>query len=729
MKTTIGSNAKTKIKQALGLFVLAAAFGAQAQQTYTWDGSVGAMWGDSGNWVGDPTLTFNNQTDIIFNDADQVTRRNALSIGGARTIRSLTINANYATDNNATFDIRTYLNFGDTARNLTFAAASGNASITVAQSTSGTVQVRLGSSSGTTQNQGNVVLNSNLDLAQNNTFFGNTGFQFDGPVTGAGTINKTGAGLVRMVRNNENWTGGMNINEGEVSVFANGNAMGTGAWTIGGGANNTKFSVGSVATQNNTGGLVVADGAGTRTIALMSTTAGNSTLAGAITLNKDAIFDVGAYVAGTHDRLTLSNVVSGDGGIVKTNDGILILSAANTNTGTTDIQAGKLYLTGAGRLGSGAVTIASGANLDFAAGNSTTPNIVANNISGDGQIFQNVASSDTRFTGDVTNTGGLTINGGTLRIGNGGTTGSYTGDTVITSGTLAFSRSNAYTHGGTISGAGGVAKVNDGDVTLTGNNSYSGTTALYTGVLVADHATALGTGDITFYSGGGNSGTIRYTANSAATDWATRIVNSAGTIRLDTNGNDVNLAGVIDDSNVYGLVKSGNGTLILGGDNTYTGATTVGAGGLIVGGSLASGSAVTVASGARIGGTGSLAGDLSILSGGLFVFNSADPTLDVAGAVTLDNSFGVDSLVNTDGTAIDWASVSDGTYTLIGDTASTFNTITNFGVDHAKELGDGRKAYFENGSLQLVVIPEPASLGLLIAGVTGLMALRRMTRF
>jgi autotransporter-associated beta strand protein len=319
--------------------VLTAALGAQAA-SYTWDNGANThLWGNPTNWVGNPTLTFGNQADIIFNSADVVNRNNAVSIGGPKTIRSLTINANYETQNNATFDIRTYETYSATARNLTFTNVSGNASINVAQSTSGTVQVRLGSSDG-----GNVVLNSNLDLAQNNTYFNANGLQFDSKVTGAGTINKTGAGLVRMVRDNSGWTGGMNINEGEVAVFSATTAMGTGAWTLGGGTNNTKFSVGSVSVQNNSGGLVVAAGDGTRTIALMSSTAGNPTLAGAITLNKDAIFDVGSYVAGTHDRLTAQGAISGTGGINKTGAGILQLNGTNTYSGRTTVESGTLTL-------------------------------------------------------------------------------------------------------------------------------------------------------------------------------------------------------------------------------------------------------------------------------------------------------------------------------------------------------------------------------------------------
>ena len=257
---------RTSQRAALGAstlsIFLAFAPSLSAQTTYTWDnGANSGLWGTSANWVGDPSLTFNNQTAVILNPASVVNLTNTTAIGGNRTIRSITINANYATANNATFDIRTNETLGATARNLTFSAASGNASITVAQSTSGAAQVRLGNSGG-----GNVVLSSNLDLAQNNTFFNATGFQFDGPVSGNGTINKTGAGEVRLVRNNSGWAGGMNINESNVTIFNDANVMGTGTWTLGGGANNTSFTVGSSTTYNNAGGLVVAAGAGTRTI-------------------------------------------------------------------------------------------------------------------------------------------------------------------------------------------------------------------------------------------------------------------------------------------------------------------------------------------------------------------------------------------------------------------------------------------------------------------------------
>jgi len=96
-----------------------------------------------------------------------------------------------------------------------------------------------------------------------------------------------------------------------------------------------------------------------------------------------------------------------------------------------------------------------------------------------------------------------------------------------------------------------------------------------------------------------------------------------------------------------------------------------------------------------------LAGGLTLLEGAGLVF---DPTgaLNVLGNVLIDNSFGVASFVDVNGLAItDWSSISAGTYALIGITTSKFDNIQNLGPGNAAPLGDGRLAYFQNGSLQI----------------------------
>jgi fibronectin-binding autotransporter adhesin len=420
--------------------------------TYTWTqaagtGNANQTWSTTNNWFGSPNpLTFNNTTDIVFDNASVVNRANALAIGTNRTIRSITINANYATANNASFDIQTYATINTNARTLTFAADSGNASINVAQSTSGTVQVRIGNNTG-----GNVILNSNLDIAQNNTFFNASGLLFDGVVSGARAINKTGAGVVSFNRNNANWSGGMNINDGTVTVVSNPGAMGTGAWTLGGGANNTTFLLGSTQVFSNSSGLVVAVGDGTRTIANVGLSPasgiGNPTFSGNITLNKDATVAITQYTATTHDSMTLSGAVTGAGGIVKAGTGFLILSNAANSFGGLQIDAGQVTLQT-----NATVTGLSGSGGSLAlAGGTLTVNAAAS--SSYGQVISGA--------GALTKSGG-----GTMTLGG---TNTYGGATTVSAGSLIVN--------GNQSGATGVLNVLT-NATLGGSGTIGGATTI-----------------------------------------------------------------------------------------------------------------------------------------------------------------------------------------------------------------------------------------------------------
>ena len=70
--------------------------------------------------------------------------------------------------------------------------------------------------------------------------------------------------------------------------------------------------------------------------------------------------------------------------------------------------------------------------------------------------------------------------------------------------------------------------------------------------------------------------------------------------------------------------------------------------------------------------------------------------------------------------------VSEGTYTLIDGSATiNFANVANFGLANAYDLGGGKKAYFESGSMNLVVIPEPSAA---LLGGLGLFALLRRRR-
>jgi hypothetical protein len=131
------------------------------------------------------------------------------------------------------------------------------------------------------------------------------------------------------------------------------------------------------------------------------------------------------------------------------------------------------------------------------------------------------------------------------------------------------------------------------------------------------------------------------------------------------------------------------------------------------------GGGVSVGANNAFGGTGTVGGALSLDNGADFIVFNLNSALTVTGAVTLDNTFSIASLLGADGAAINWSSVADGTYTLISN-ASSFSNIQNFGEANKASIGGDRFAYFSEGSLQLNVVPEPSTYALLALSALGL---------
>lgn len=237
---------------------------------------------------------------------------------------------------------------------------------------------------------------------------------------------------------------------------------------------------------------------------------------------------------------------------------------------------------------------------------------------------------------------------------------------------------------------GGLSKSGGGVLALTGSNLYTGTTAVTAGMLQLGN--------------GGVNGVLGASSGIGASSGATFAVNRSNATSQGTDFPTISGAG--------GFSQLGSGTTTLNAINSYTGPTAVEAGGLIIDGTVGAG-AVSVAGGATLGGVGLVGGNVSFASGSKFIFNAAGP-LAVAGTVSFVDpaAFGVDDIIGLSNLT------APGTYSLISGNVLTAG-LANLGVANSYDLGSGVSAYFEQGSLNLVVVPEP---GTAIAGLAGFIA-------
>ncbi|EGM9203470.1 autotransporter outer membrane beta-barrel domain-containing protein [Salmonella enterica] len=270
--------------------------------------------------------------------------------------------------------------------------------------------------------------------------------------------------------------------------------------------------------------------------------------------------------------------------LTKTGAGTLILNAENTYTGSTTISEGTLIATNVEALGTGNVT--DNATLEMNTGGDFD-----NAISGSGQV---VKSGDETLTlsGANSYTGGTTISGGTLVASNVEALGS--GD-VTDNATLELNTGGDFANN--IGGTGRVVKSGDKTLTLSGTNTYRGGTLISGGTLVASNVEALGSGDVT----------------------------DNATLEMNTGGDFANNIG-----GTGSVVKSGDKTLTLSGNNTYRGGTTISGGTLVATNVEALGSG-NVTDNATLelntGGTFD-----NVISGSGQVVKSGDETLTLSGA-------------------------------------------------------------------------------------------------
>jgi fibronectin-binding autotransporter adhesin len=308
-----------------------------------------------------------------------------------------------------------------------------------------------GNSSSSSTFSGSIFLGTNSGVGKGVTLTATSGgtttfsgvIQDPSGVSGPGLVRKSGAGTVVLSGVNT-YAGGTSIDGGTLSISQSSNL----------GANAGGLTI-------NAGTLEITTGFSTNRIFTFANAAS--------TLQVDAA-----------QTFTVASAIIGGGSLNKTGTGTLVLSGANSYTGTTVIAGGVVDIQNALGLGTtaGGTTVNSGAELDFETnvavgaetvtlnGSGTAGNGALRNISGNNSLSGSIILGSASMIGS--NSGTLSLSGG---ISNGGFT-------------VTFGGAGNTAESGTISGSGNLAKNGSGTLTLTGSNSYTGSTTVSGGTLI-----------------------------------------------------------------------------------------------------------------------------------------------------------------------------------------------------------------------------------------------------
>ena len=432
--------------------------------------------------------------------------------------------------------------------------------------------------SGTSTISGVISGSGSVSLISNGTLIlGNTGNSYTGGtnISNNGTVQITSGfqlgGLNGLVTLN-NGTLDIPLGSPPVTIFQPISLSGPGIFSV------DDPTVSATLQGNITGaGTLTKEGAGTLILAGNNSYTGTTMISsGTLQINSltglpaaSNVIDDGLLLFNLPGTATISGNISGSGGLATEGGGTLILSGMNSYGGATMISSGTLQIN----------TV-----------NSLPP---TSPVTDNGTLAFNIPGTFT-YSGMINGSGGLTqLSPGTLILN--GVNG-YTGTTMISAGTLQIdtaaslpSGSNVIdngilnidvtgtiTIGGVISGTGSVNLINSGTLVLSNNsNSYSGGTSISNnGTLQITNVGQLGNpfSPLTF-----NSGVLDIPVGTTSLLLKGPIVLSGpGTVSVDDPSALISLQGNISGGSTF--TKQGPGTLILAGDNTYAGPTTIGAG-------------------------------------------------------------------------------------------------------------------------------------------------------
>jgi autotransporter-associated beta strand protein len=398
--------------------------------------------------------------------------------------------------------------------------------------------------------------------------------------SGGLTLRCEGPGTLVLTGSNT-YTGGTTIDGGTLQLgnggssgsISDGSGGGTGITNNGILAFNRADSV-TVAGQINGTGGVVQMGPGTLSLTSYNGYSGGTTVSGGTlsfvtnSLGSGPVrVDPGngktaglAWNNGTVADLTIHGLTLASGNTVfdlggaGVNNPVAFYTGTIAGTGSLEITDGTLQIGWGGTTGSlgnvSAVTIDSSGTLAFDRNDTAqNPYIVTGAIGGDGGVLQKLGYLV--LTGSNTYGGGTTLSGGTLQLGNGGGSGSVAGNIYLNSSysSLVYNRSDSVTVSSQISGSGSLLQMGPGRLILTGTNTYGNATIKPGAVLEIQSTNSVGSGSVA------DSGSL--------------VFNAPG--EVDFNGGNNSISGP------GSVVQEGGGLLVLG-NNTYSGGTTLTAG-------------------------------------------------------------------------------------------------------------------------------------------------------
>ena len=378
--------------------------------------------------------------------------------------------------------------------------------------------------------------------------------------------------------------------------------------------------------QGTSGSLIMNNGVDPATI---TNNDGYHIISAPITLTSN----IGLSTAAADDSTTLSGLITGTATLTKTGPGTLSLLGNNTLfSGLVTLSGGATTFANGG-LGTGNLTVSgslvwntgntqdiSDRTITFGA-NPVTFDTNGNNVEIASAIgnsgtaaFTKAGSGKLTFTADPTFTGNVTISGGILQLGNGGATGLVSG-AITNNAELEVNLADGAILSNPIGGTGTFVHAGTGALALDAVNTFSGTTTIpsVTATLVLGNSLSLQNSTLQYDSAGSPTptagGSLSFGTLAAATlgglsgnkDLVLENTTPAAVaLTVGGNGASTDYSGAL--SGTGSLLKTGAGTLILSGANTYSGATSCNGGILeVTGGNLGTtAAAINLSAGGRL---------------------------------------------------------------------------------------------------------------------------------